>query len=311
MSKKKFKNLVKKIASGNSQETSLDLKNNDLKDEDLNVLWKAINSPQAAVFRSKLEEIDLGNVSRIYPNRFSKVVIEDLPALKKFSIYQTAPISGGQKLILRKLPALEQIIANNNDIQEFITEDLPNIRKINLKWNMLKDFSAAQFPQLNTLAISNNRMAIVDLSGLPSLKICEIGEEQANIPTQIRTVYLGNGTTFERLYYNSFHFDSITKNILHKYKRDFKGKYRDTNNVINFPDFNLNDFKNYAAKDSISFNIDNPEERNQLEKQIKTLTARQIWRTQGLYEVSNAGDETVQKALQVIAGKDTMLQSSK
>jgi len=40
--------------------------------------------------------------------------------------------------------------------------------------------------------------------------------------------------------------------------------------------------------------------KDALEKQIKALTARQIWRTQGYYEVSNPEDETVKKALQVI-----------
>ncbi len=47
-----------------------------------------------------------------------------------------------------------------------------------------------------------------------------------------------------------------------------------------------------------------------LEKQIKTLTARQIWRTEGLYEVSNPEDETVQKALQVIS-RGNVLEATK
>ncbi|MEO8414282.1 MAG: S41 family peptidase [Ginsengibacter sp.] len=62
----------------------------------------------------------------------------------------------------------------------------------------------------------------------------------------------------------------------------------------------LLDFKNYAARDSIHFNLDDAKGKALLEKQIKTLTARQIWRTQGLYEVSNPGDETVKKALEVM-----------
>ncbi len=62
----------------------------------------------------------------------------------------------------------------------------------------------------------------------------------------------------------------------------------------------LNDFKNYAAKDSVIFNTQDLKGKDALEKQIKALTARQIWRTQGYYEVSNPEDETVKKALQVI-----------
>jgi carboxyl-terminal processing protease len=62
----------------------------------------------------------------------------------------------------------------------------------------------------------------------------------------------------------------------------------------------LNDFKIYAAKDSVIFNTQDLKGKYALEKQIKALTARQIWRTQGYYEVSNPEDETVKKALQVI-----------
>jgi carboxyl-terminal processing protease len=64
----------------------------------------------------------------------------------------------------------------------------------------------------------------------------------------------------------------------------------------------LNDFKKYAATDSIKYNLEDANGKQLLEKQIKSLTARQIWRTEGLYEVSNPTDETVQKALQVING---------
>lgn len=63
----------------------------------------------------------------------------------------------------------------------------------------------------------------------------------------------------------------------------------------------LKDFKNYAAKDSINFNLGDVKEKAILEKQIKALTARQIWRTEGFYEVNNPDDKTVQKALQIIS----------
>ncbi len=62
----------------------------------------------------------------------------------------------------------------------------------------------------------------------------------------------------------------------------------------------LLDLKNYAEKDSINFNLTDSKEKNLLQKQIKVMTARQIWRTQGLYEVSNSDDETVKRALEFI-----------
>ena len=59
----------------------------------------------------------------------------------------------------------------------------------------------------------------------------------------------------------------------------------------------------YATKDSIDLNALAPAEKQELEKQIKLLTARQIWQNEGLYEVSNAEDATVKKALEIITIK--------
>jgi carboxyl-terminal processing protease len=61
----------------------------------------------------------------------------------------------------------------------------------------------------------------------------------------------------------------------------------------------LNDLKNYAARDSVYFNL-GAQEKAMLTKELKILTARQIWRTEGLYEVSNTDDETIKKAIEVL-----------
>ncbi|MEP7231665.1 MAG: S41 family peptidase [Ginsengibacter sp.] len=65
-------------------------------------------------------------------------------------------------------------------------------------------------------------------------------------------------------------------------------------------DATLKSLKDYAEMDSINFNLDDIKEKSLLQKQIKVMTARQIWRTQGLYEVSNPDDETVNKALEFL-----------
>jgi len=59
----------------------------------------------------------------------------------------------------------------------------------------------------------------------------------------------------------------------------------------------LNDLQQFAQKDSIHFNLDNKVERAHLSKQIKVLTARQIWRTEGFYEINNSTDEMIKKSL--------------
>ncbi|MEP6595182.1 MAG: S41 family peptidase [Ginsengibacter sp.] len=65
-------------------------------------------------------------------------------------------------------------------------------------------------------------------------------------------------------------------------------------------DSTWNKLNNYAVKDSVNFKSLGTKEKSELSKQIKILTARQIWRNEGLFEVSNAQDELVKKALEVL-----------
>lgn len=59
-----------------------------------------------------------------------------------------------------------------------------------------------------------------------------------------------------------------------------------------------NSFKNFAAKDSLHLDSLTDHDKNELVKQIKTITARQIWRSEGMYEVSNANDRMIKVALE-------------
>ena len=80
-----------------------------------------------------------------------------------------------------------------------------------------------------------------------------------------------------------------------KYKspRDFEKNYTVDDSTWK----NLND---YVVRDSINLKALGTKEKVALTKQIKMLTARQIWRNEGLFEVSNAQDELVKKALEVL-----------
>jgi len=62
----------------------------------------------------------------------------------------------------------------------------------------------------------------------------------------------------------------------------------------------MNNLVNYAAKDSISIQSLSPRDQDELAKRIKVWMARQIWRMEGYYEVSNADDPVIKKALEVI-----------
>jgi carboxyl-terminal processing protease len=52
--------------------------------------------------------------------------------------------------------------------------------------------------------------------------------------------------------------------------------------------------------DSIPLNSFNQMEAQQLSQRMQILMARQIWRTEGYYEVSNQFDPAVQKAISLL-----------
>lgn len=107
-----------------------------------------------------------------------------------------------------------------------------------------------------------------------------------------------SGTINQFVYVNYLHnqqeFSSFTS------PKIFNARY-----VVN--DTTLKNFKDYAEKDSIFLNFSNSRQKTEAEKQIKTLTARQIWQTEGFYEISNSYDVIVNKALSVISGDSTKI----
>ncbi|MDE3212288.1 MAG: S41 family peptidase [Bacteroidota bacterium] len=117
--------------------------------------------------------------------------------------------------------------------------------------------------------------------------------DTSNFNKQLSRVYL-SGTLNDFVYQNYLNhqkqFDSF------KTPLDFARHYRVDETV-------LSDFKKYAAKDSFEVNLQNEKEKELLEQQIMTLTAREIWRTEGYYEVNNLYDRSVEAALKVITGR--------
>ncbi|MEO6683787.1 MAG: S41 family peptidase [Ginsengibacter sp.] len=55
-----------------------------------------------------------------------------------------------------------------------------------------------------------------------------------------------------------------------------------------------------AKRDSIQLSLTNPTEKSQISRQIKSLMARQIWRKEGFFEVNNAHDDVVKKAIELL-----------
>lgn len=56
----------------------------------------------------------------------------------------------------------------------------------------------------------------------------------------------------------------------------------------------------YAAKDTIDLHNIPPKDKEVLQHRLKALMARQIWRTEGYYQVSNAYDPVVNKAIETL-----------
>jgi len=61
-----------------------------------------------------------------------------------------------------------------------------------------------------------------------------------------------------------------------------------------------NSLSTYAARDTIDLRSIPPKDKEMLQHRIRALMARQIWRTEGYYEVSNAFDPVINKALELI-----------
>ncbi len=59
-------------------------------------------------------------------------------------------------------------------------------------------------------------------------------------------------------------------------------------------------FEKMAAADSIDLTTLNEKEKSYLNKVLKTSVARQLWRNEGYFEVSNLDDNAVQKALELL-----------
>jgi carboxyl-terminal processing protease len=72
--------------------------------------------------------------------------------------------------------------------------------------------------------------------------------------------------------------------------------------------FSLNDenwkqFAETAAKDSIIINLVSANEKANLLTQIKSSIARQVWRSEGYFEVMNTNDEMIKKAMEIMQSK--------
>jgi carboxyl-terminal processing protease len=63
-----------------------------------------------------------------------------------------------------------------------------------------------------------------------------------------------------------------------------------------------NEFARFAASDSVQIGSLDPASAGRLKETLKRLVARQIWRSEGFYEVANMNDATIKKARETLNG---------
>lgn len=79
--------------------------------------------------------------------------------------------------------------------------------------------------------------------------------------------------------------------------RDFKEKF-----IVN--DTILKEFNEFAVKDSVFVNLKNANQKEQLENQIRMLTARVLFGTEGFFEIKNPSDSMFTKSMEAIRARN-------
>ncbi|HWK05578.1 MAG TPA: S41 family peptidase [Puia sp.] len=131
-----------------------------------------------------------------------------------------------------------------------------------------------------------------------------------------RTVYGGGGITPD--IFVGFDTSTLARNITALYVDGTLSRFIYTYYTTHLPTFQAfkgpadfvngfhddeqlwNSLSTYAARDTINIRTIPARDKEILQHRIRALLARQIWRTQGYYEVSNAYDPVVNKALETI-----------
>ncbi|KAA2240132.1 S41 family peptidase [Chitinophaga agrisoli] len=93
-------------------------------------------------------------------------------------------------------------------------------------------------------------------------------------------------SNFAYQYYNN-HQDELGR---YKNAGDFNKQFQVTNDLIS-------DFTSFAKKDSIPVERITGRDEGEIRERIKTMLARQLWRTEGFYEVFNVNDPLVKRAI--------------
>ncbi len=120
-----------------------------------------------------------------------------------------------------------------------------------------------------------------------------VGLDTGSLHRNVSRLYLtGSLNNFMYNYYIQ-HMDEINK---FNTSEDFTANYNDLEKV-------WQELVRYAAKDSIDLSMVSAADKDYLQKRIKAQLARYKWRSRGFYEVLNADDPAIKKALDALEKK--------
>lgn len=128
---------------------------------------------------------------------------------------------------------------------------------------------------------------------MPDIKV---GFDTTLLDTSISQLYRHN--TIGKFVYR-FYVNNPSLFSMYKQPADFSKSFAVTGTIYNT-------FVDFAQKDSINIKFIKAADKKFLEARLKTLFARQIWRNEGFFEVSNAQDPVISRALEVINGKPSL-----
>lgn len=115
--------------------------------------------------------------------------------------------------------------------------------------------------------------------------------DTGNYSLSATKIYL-NGTIGDFAY--KYYLKNLQQLSFYKAPADFAKSFT-------FSEIDWQSFTAFAAKDSVNLSTVPLKEKTEMQLRLKASIARQIWRSEGFYEVYNAQDEALKKAVEVLA----------
>jgi len=123
-----------------------------------------------------------------------------------------------------------------------------------------------------------------------------VGLDTSNLAKSITGLYV-NGTLSRFTY--DYYIQHMSNFRQFKDAESFASGFRDDEKV-------WKSLTDYAAKDTIDIRKIQPQDKLILQNRIKAMFARLLWRTEGYYEITNASDPVVKKAVEFMDNKVAM-----